>query len=207
MRGRVAAGQFESEMLASTTGHIVASFEAPAFRACCRWRAYAAVLEERKNDAVAGQFTAEFGRQLLRPGGVLGALPPSERWPSTPRPEYAEVLVELWCEGKAEGLVLPIVVEGDPWVDAQLILSEEFAAPISPDPVLCAIESWLLFNGTSVEGEGGGGVAVDVQHFYVNTRGRRRSELKNMTAAYVPKQRVIQVNLRRSADESLGPPS
>ncbi|CAE7378214.1 unnamed protein product [Symbiodinium natans] len=98
-----------------------------------------------------------------------------------------EVLVEVWGEGGSEDLVLPILIEGDPLVDAQLILSEELAPPVLPDPILAVLVAWL-------EEASGPGYA-SLQNYYVNSRWRGRTEYSNMV--YVPKQRLFQLTLHR----------
>jgi len=55
------------------------------------------------------------------------------------RLEADEVLIEFWATGGARSLVLPMFIEGDPLVDAELVLSEELASKTRPDPNLSKI--------------------------------------------------------------------
>mmetsp|Transcript_58385 Transcript_58385/g.121240 ORF Transcript_58385/g.121240 Transcript_58385/m.121240 type:complete len:375 (+) Transcript_58385:3-1127(+) len=210
LRGRAEAGLFETEMLGSVTMHMAANLEKPSFQAYCSWRAFGEALREMST-ASTTKFRRVFGQQLL--AGRLRTFPPKPTIKASPEqatvlvsqiqaalvaltdaglcskvtPQVDEVLVEVWGEGGSEELVLPILIEGDPLVDAQLLLSEELAPPVLPDPILAVLTAWL-------EEAAGPGYA-SLQNYYVNSRWRGRSEYSNMV--YVPKQRLFQLTLHR----------
>mmetsp|Transcript_72521 Transcript_72521/g.169940 ORF Transcript_72521/g.169940 Transcript_72521/m.169940 type:complete len:376 (-) Transcript_72521:51-1178(-) len=211
LRGRAEAGLFETEMLGSVTSHMASNLDKPAFKAYCAWKAIAEAMKD-VDAAHSSMFRKVFGRQLL--DGRLGAFPPPPVIKASPDQavnlvsqiqaalaalteaglcskatlQVDEVLVEVWGEGGSEELVLPALIEGDPLVDAQLLLSEELAPPVLPDPILAAMVVWL-------EEARGPGYA-SLQTYYVNSRWRGRTEYSNMV--YVPKQRLFQLTLHRS---------
>ncbi|CAL1149846.1 unnamed protein product, partial [Cladocopium goreaui] len=183
------------------TYHLVANLEKPAFKAYCIWKAYGEVLRGVEPER-ATKFRRVFGRRLLV--GLLKDIPAQppqiKASPSQAhillqagaisqdlfRLEIAEVLVDIWATGGSIELVLPVLVEGDPLVDAQLLLSEETTTPVLPDPIQAALVSWL---------EEAGPGYVSLQTYYVNSRWRGRTEYSNMV--YVPKQRLFQLTLHR----------
>lgn len=210
LRGRAEAGLFETEMLGSVTYHLVANLEKPAFKAYCIWKAYGEVLRGVEPER-ATKFRRVFGRRLLV--GLLKDIPaqppqikasPSQAALIISQLQAAfdafiaaglctkatlqvdDVLVDIWATGGSIELVLPVLVEGDPLVDAQLLLSEETTTPVLPDPIQAALVSWL---------EEAGPGYVSLQTYYVNSRWRGRTEYSNMV--YVPKQRLFQLTLHR----------
>jgi len=77
MRGRVAVGLFETELLGSLAEHMVSQTQAPAFQEYCRWRAYQKALEATIDpEAASVRFRTEFGRHLLAADGFLAAAAP-----------------------------------------------------------------------------------------------------------------------------------
>mmetsp|Transcript_107920 Transcript_107920/g.343997 ORF Transcript_107920/g.343997 Transcript_107920/m.343997 type:complete len:397 (+) Transcript_107920:53-1243(+) len=214
LRGRAAAGLFESELLGSITLHLAERTDSYAFRGYCRWRAYVDALPAAGREAVAAAFKQEFGRRLLAAGGPLAVagFPVLPQFRASPADAQAlledikralqaivaaglctraqldadEVLVDVWASGGSKDLVLPAVVEGDPLVDAQMLLSEEFAAPILPDPIVAALQCWL--------DSGSGPIRASVDGYYVQANPRRKADKQAMT--YVRKQRLLQLTLR-----------
>lgn len=146
LRGRAEAGLFETEMLGSVTYHLVANLEKPAFKAYCIWKAYGEVLRGVEPER-ATKFRRVFGRRLLV--GLLKDIPaqppqikasPSQAALIISQLQAAfdafiaaglctkatlqvdDVLVDIWATGGSIELVLPVLVEGDPLVDAQLLI-------------------------------------------------------------------------------------
>jgi len=214
LRGRSASAVFETELVGSVISHLASRTDSYTFRAYCRWRAYLEALQAAGQLQPGNQsFRQQFGRRLIAEGGLLGGLPPAPN--IIPKPSEAqqlvsglqrvlaaavnaglctraqlnadEVLVDLWATGGRSDLVLPITVEGDPLVDAQLLLSEESATDLTPDPIVAALEAWLgLSNGRASN--------ATLEGFYVNSRWRRKWEKEAFV--YVPKQRLLQLTLR-----------
>ncbi|CAK0794745.1 unnamed protein product [Prorocentrum cordatum] len=54
-----------------------------------------------------------------------------------------EVAADLFSEGASRTLVMSGLIEGDPLVDAQILLSEESSAPTTPDACCAALDAWL----------------------------------------------------------------
>lgn len=186
LRGRAEAGLFETEMIGSVTYHMVANLDKPAFKAYCIWRAYGEALEAAPEKATA--FRRAFGRSLLT--RLLKDIPAQA--PPIRASQEAEflisqlqaafdafitaglctkislqaddVLVDIWASGGSSELVLPVLVEGDPLVDAQLLLFEETTPLVLPDPIQAALVSWLE--------EAPGPGYVSLQTYYVNSRWR-----------------------------------
>ena len=210
LRGRAEAGLFETEMLGSVTYHLVANLDKPAFKAYCTWKAYGEALLLTEPEKAA-KFRRLFGRRLL--AGLLKDVPSQPPQIKASAQEATniinqlqaafnafiaaglctkatlqvdDVLVDIWASGGSLELVLPILVEGDPLVDAQLLLSEETMTPVLPDPIKAALVSWL---------EEAGPGYVSLETYYVNSRWRGRTEYSNMV--YVPKQRLFQLTLHR----------
>lgn len=217
LRGRSSAGEFESDIIGSTTSHMASSSDSPAFRAFCHWRAYLSSLRSPTKEA-ALSFRAELGRRLAAEPELAAARvanPPvlqvakAESLLASLRAlceatvavglctkayiQVDEVLQELWTEGSSRDLAVLFWVEGDPLVDAQILLKEEFAATIIPDPVQALLEEWLR----SGEEAPGANAGWSVQQFYVNAWARRKSEREQM--AWVPKQKLFQVTLQPGA--------
>lgn len=210
IRGRAEAGLFESDTLGSAIKHLATLVDSYTFRAYCRWRALNEVIGRQQD--LASRFQREFGRRLLS-GTLLGRVPPPPVLESSPKQVAAfedsirallaacveaglcagqelqidEVLAEVWAEGTGDELELPARVEGDPLVDAQVILMEERGALVVPDPILAICSSWIS--------EAKGPVDVTLTHYYVNSRWRRKRERQALV--YVPKQRFLQFTLRR----------
>jgi len=214
LRGRSASAVFETELVGSVISHLASRTDSYAFRAYCRWRAYLEGLQAVGPLQTGIQtFGREFGRCLTADGGLLGGLPSAPRL--IPKPSETqqlvkglesvlsatvtaglctraqldadEVLVDLWATGGRRDLVLPMTIEGDPLVDAQLLLSEENATNLTPDPIVAALEAWLGPNNSSV-------CSAKLDSFYVNSRWRRKREKEAFV--YVPKQRLLQLTLQ-----------
>eukprot|EP00931_Biecheleriopsis_adriatica_P006187 TRINITY_DN107637_c0_g1_i1.p1 TRINITY_DN107637_c0_g1~~TRINITY_DN107637_c0_g1_i1.p1 ORF type:complete len:390 (-),score=96.10 TRINITY_DN107637_c0_g1_i1:29-1198(-) len=214
LRGRAAAGLFESELLGSVTGHMAENIDRFAFRAYIAWKAYSEALKDLGKERVRA-FRKEFARRLLA-SKMMAALPPKLRVEAATNEaelaikriqaalqvledaglcgqarlrEVDEVLVDIWASGGSQDLALPALIEGDPLVDAQIILSEERASPITPDPILAVLTAWL----EQADGPG----YPELSHYYVNSRWRGKSEYADMV--YVRKQRLFQFTLHRQA--------
>ncbi|CAE8733212.1 unnamed protein product, partial [Polarella glacialis] len=214
LRGRAAAGLFESPELGQVTTHLAAKAtesDSYAFRAYCRWRAYNEALVAAGAGPKAAIFGKSFGQRLLV--DALGAPPQQSKVSratakafvdglqvfldrlvsvglvSRAKLEVDEVLLECWTEGSSRDLVLTALVEGDPLVDAQILLSEERAPVVSPSPVLAALDAWL-------SDVGGGGVEATLRRFYVASQFQRNSDRKELK--YVSRQQLVQLTLSPS---------
>ncbi|CAJ1352088.1 unnamed protein product [Effrenium voratum] len=209
LRGRTEAGLFETEMLGSVTYHMVANLDKPtypAFQAYCTWKAYDEALSQSGKATI---FRRVFGQKLLaelsfpqppsiRPQEAASAIDRIQAaldaliaagFCAKAVPQIDEVLVEIWADGGSRDLVLPVLIEGDPLVDAQILLSEETTPSVLPDPIVAALTVWF-------EQAGGPGYP-SLETYYVNSRWRGKTEYSNMV--YVPKQRLFQLTLHRSA--------
>lgn len=230
-RQRVALGieYFESEKLGRMMKHLSERTEGAedyAFRAYCRWLAYNKELESL-GDAATRVFKAEFGRSLLDSLSSVGALPKPMRivadasgvaaFASSLKAlldlavraglaarvamEVDDVLVDEWLASGVGELPLPVFAEGDPLVDAQVVLAEEEKAKVSPDALAAVLDAWLgKVNALSKNAKPP--VRVAFEQFFVNTRFQRKSELKSLT--YIPLQRFFQVTLSAGAQDAAG---
>lgn len=225
LRGRAAAGLFESELLGEVTIHLAGMGDSYPFRAYCRWRSYAEVLgATRANDGenqgvAAARFNAKFGYYLLSSALTKPPAAPMEvtrkcigsfvaefrtllacivnaSLVSIANLDADDVLVDLWAAGESKELAITAVLEGDPLTDAQVLLSEEFGASVSPNPAVACIEAWLstLLVGKAGDVQDSSRVQVSVDRYYVTSRYRNKTE--RMAMAYVPRQQFLQVTLR-----------
>mmetsp|Transcript_46104 Transcript_46104/g.128188 ORF Transcript_46104/g.128188 Transcript_46104/m.128188 type:complete len:450 (-) Transcript_46104:52-1401(-) len=216
LRQRTELGRefFESEMLGKAMVHLVARMDSWTFRAFCRWRAYADALAAAPPGA-ARVFQLELGRRLLRD---LGApLRPRRARPAAAfitalegvaqaavkaglvaraRVEVDEVLADDWSTGGSltRDLPLTVVMEGDPLVDAQIILYEERALSVLPDPVFALLDVWLGDSQALAAGSEAVVESAALDQYLVNQRFERRFEKRAL--AYVPQQRFFQITLR-----------
>eukprot|EP00929_Paragymnodinium_shiwhaense_P114433 TRINITY_DN82827_c0_g1_i1.p1 TRINITY_DN82827_c0_g1~~TRINITY_DN82827_c0_g1_i1.p1 ORF type:complete len:484 (-),score=94.33 TRINITY_DN82827_c0_g1_i1:47-1402(-) len=104
-----------------------------------------------------------------------------------------DVLVEAWGEGITKNLTVPIVVQGDPLADTQVLFAEKLQAGISPNPALAALGAWL--SKLPTEPSRSSAALTSFNRYYVTTKFRKKSEKK--VFKYVPQSQMVQIVLQR----------